>query len=213
MRLQIAIDMVDTAGLMDLTSKVWKIVDIIEVGTPVIMLEGLGAVRKLKQRFPTATILADTKIADGAGLETGYACDAGADIVTVLAVSDDQTVRGCIEEAHHHGRQVLVDLINVSDVIKRAQEIDAMGADYICVHTASDVQSTERNPIADLKKISHVVKNAKIACAGGINETTINTIMENSPEIIIIGSAITNADDPAAAASRYKALMQGTRHV
>jgi 3-hexulose-6-phosphate synthase len=203
MRLQVAIDLVDARGCVDLVDKVHDVVDIAEVGTPIIMLEGVHAVEKLRAAYPHLCVLADTKIADGAKIEAGYACRAGADIVTVLATSDDLTVKGVIDEAHAEGREALVDLINVPDVIARSRQLDEMGADYICVHTASDVQATGKNPIEELKKIKSSVKKAKIACAGGINMSTIREIKAVGPDIVIIGGGITRADDPYAAAKAY----------
>lgn len=209
MKLQIAIDLCNTEGLLELVSNVKDVVDIVEVGTPIIMLEGQLGIIKLREKYPDLIILDDTKIVDGGKIEAGYACAAGADIVTVLACADDITIKDVIEETHKHNRKTMVDLINVSDVITRAKEIDAMGADYICVHTASDVQKTGKNPLDELKLIKSVVKNAKLACAGGINLKTIASIVELEPEIVIIGSGITMAEDPKAMATLYQKYIKG----
>lgn len=208
MKFQLAIDLHGIPELIELSKKINDTVDIIEVGTPILMLEGLHSVSALREILPTVKILADTKIVDGASLETQYAIDAGADIVTVLAVADDKTIQDCIETAHKSNKEVLVDLINVKNIAQRAQQIDAMGADYISVHTASDVQSEVRNPLNDLKMIINVVKNAKISCAGGINFTTIEAIKSLNPDVVIIGSAICNHDDPKTEAQKYSAIIK-----
>lgn len=209
MKLQVAIDLCDTEGLLAMAKSVQDAVDIIEVGTPIIMLEGMKPVRKVREAFPDHLILSDTKIVDGGGLEARYACEAGADIITVLAVADDRTIQAAIEEAHRYGRKILVDLINVEDVVKRSEEIDQMHADYICVHTASDVQATGKNPIEELRRIASVVKEARLAAAGGINGDTVHDIMDAGADIIIIGSSITNAQDPKQMAQTYKNCMEG----
>ena len=209
MKLQVAIDLTDTKGLLAMAESVKDSVDIIEVGTPIIMLEGMHPVKKAKKAFPHHLILSDTKIVDGGELEARYACEAGADIITVLAVADNRTIQAAIEETHRYGRKILVDLINVEDVVKRSQEIDQMHADYICVHTASDVQATGKNPIDELCRISSVVKQAKLAVAGGINENTIFEVMQVGVEIIIIGSSITTASDPKLVAQTYKNYIKG----
>jgi len=209
MKLQIAIDLCDTEKLLELVSKVKDVVDIVEVGTPIIILEGQLGIIKLREKYPNMVILDDMKIVDGGKLEAGYACAAGADIVTVLACADDITIKDVSEETHKHHRKTMVDLINVTDVVSRAKEIDEMGADYICVHTASDVQKTGKNPLDELKKIKLVVTNAKLACAGGINLQTIASIVELEPEIVIIGSGITMAEDPRAMAVLYQSYIKG----
>lgn len=208
MKLQVAIDLVDTQGLLKLAASIYDLVDIVEVGTPVVMLEGQLPVRRLREAYPELTILDDTKIADGGALEAGYAVAAGADIMTVLAVSDDLTIQGVIQVAHEHGKKALVDLINVPDVVQRSSEVDAMGADYICVHTASDVQATGRNPLDELKAIKSVVKHAKLAAAGGINADTIHEIAAIGPEIVIIGGGITKAENPREAAQYYHDIVK-----
>jgi len=207
MRLQLAIDLVDKQGAVKLATALKDVIDIAEVGTPIIILEGVHAVEALRQAQPEMCILADTKIADGASIEAAYACQAGADIITVLAVSDDLTIKGTIEVAHAHGKQVLVDLINVPDVITRSRQLDEMGADYLCVHTASDVQATGRNPVEQLRQIKATVKKSRIACAGGINMKTIHEIVAVKPEIVIIGTGITKAADPYAAAKAYHDII------
>lgn len=208
MKLQVAIDLADTKEMLRLAEKICHIADIIEIGTPMIMKEGMVPVYEARKHFPNTLILSDTKIVDGGSLEAAYACEAGADIVTVLAAADDATIQGVIDKTHAYGRKTLVDLINIRDVVSRAQEIDRMGADYICVHTASDVQATGRNPLEELRKIKAVVKNAHLAAAGGINEETIADIMQAGADIVIIGSAITQKEDPVKEAERYKRYIK-----
>ena len=50
-------------------------------------------------------------------------------------------------------------------------------------------------------------KKAKIAVAGGISSKTIDKYAALKPEIIIVGSAIGNAEDPAAEAKAIKEAM------
>ena len=99
MRLQIAMDDGDTAHLLDVAEKIHDVIDIFEVGTPVIMLEGCHAVKAVKDAYPHMCVLADSKIMDGGALECLYLCRAGADIVTVLAVSDNATIKEVLETA------------------------------------------------------------------------------------------------------------------
>ena len=134
-----------------------------------LVKEVMAPVKAMKEKFPQVTVLADVKIADGGAIESGYAVDAGADIVTVLAIASDQTIMGARDAAHKAGREIYVDMLSVPDVVARAKELDAMGVDYIGVHTASDVQGLGKTPYEELRQISEVVKNAKIAAAGGIN--------------------------------------------
>lgn len=44
-------------------------------------------------------MLADLKIMDAAGYEVGQAAAAGADIITILGVAEDESIKGAVEEA------------------------------------------------------------------------------------------------------------------
>lgn len=209
MKLQMAVDIGDTAQLLKLTAMVHDCIDIIEVGTPMIILEGQVPVRALRVKYPDITILSDTKIMDGGSLEARYACEAGADIVTVLAAADNLTIKDVVDETRKYGKKAMVDMINVPDVAARAKELDAFGVDYICVHTASDVQGTGKTPLEELKKVVAIVKNAKVAVAGGINSKNIRSVVEFGPEIIIIGSGLACAPDPRRAATAYHKIIKG----
>lgn len=91
------------------------------IGTPVVINEGLRAVKELKDAFPSLKVLADLKIMDAGGYEVMKASEAGADIITVLGVSDDSTIQGAVDEAHKQNKKNMVDMINVKDMSARAQ--------------------------------------------------------------------------------------------
>jgi 3-hexulose-6-phosphate synthase len=181
---------------------VQDIIDIAEIGTPLIIKEGVRAVEEIREQFNSLSLLADLKIVDGGRDESELAFSAGADIVTVLGVADDITIQAVIRSAREWGKAVMVDMLCVLDTGERASEIDGMQADYICVHTAFDLQTISAPPLHELKTVKTVVTNARIAIAGGINEQTIGDIVDEGPDIVIVGSAITSSTDP-----RGKALM------
>lgn len=114
-------------------------VDIVEIGTPVVINEGLRAVKEMKEAFPSLKVLADLKIMDAAGYEVMKASEASADIITILGAAEDMSIKGAVEEARNQGKKILVDMIAVKDLETRAKEVDAFGVDYICVHTGYDL--------------------------------------------------------------------------
>lgn len=207
MELQLALDLVDIPGAKQAVSEVAEYIDIVEIGTPVVINEGLRAVKEVKEAFPHLTVLADLKIMDAGSYEVMKASEAGADIITVLGASDDSTIRGAVEEARKHGNKILVDLINVKDIAGRAQEVDAIGVDYICVHSGYDHQAEGKNSFADLKAIKAVVKNAKTAIAGGIKLDTLPDVIAAQPDLVIVGGGITGAADPKATAAQIRELV------
>ena len=206
-QLQVALDTLTIEQSLALLEKTGELVDIVEVGTPFIMEYGMEAVRRIRERFPALTVLADTKIADGAKIETASAVRAGADIVTVLAVSEDATIRDCIDEAHKHGVRVLVDMIAVKNLEERAGQIEDMGADFICVHNGYDTQNTVESPLDELMRIRKAVKKAKVAVAGGIKLSTLPEIVREKPDLVIVGGAITGSSDPANMCRKIREML------
>lgn len=173
MELQLALDLVNIQEGIELVKQVEEYVDIVEIGTPVVINEGLRAVKEMKEAFPSLKVLADLKIMDAAGYEVMKASEAGADIITILGAAEDMSIKGAVEEARNQGKKILVDMIAVKDLETRAKEVDAFGVDYICVHTGYDLQAVGKNSFEDLQTIKRVVKNAKTAVAGGIKLDTL----------------------------------------
>lgn len=208
MKLQIAIDMVNAEMGLKLVSEIHDVIDIVEVGTPMIVREGMLAVRLIKTHYPNVIVLADVKIVDGGDIESADAFEAGADLVTVLAVADDATIESVINTAKKHGKQVMADLICINDVEKRAKELDKMGVNYICVHTAHDVQNSGKTPFDELKRVMAVLQNAKAAVAGGINNKTIRLAKQIGPDIVVAGAALTQASNLRAAVIEMKNALK-----
>lgn len=207
MKLQLALDLVNIPEAIKLVKEVEEYVDIVEIGTPVIINEGLHAVKAMKEAFPSLQVLADLKIMDAGGYEIMKASEAGADIITVLGATDDLTIKGAVEEARKQGKSIMVDMINVKDIEQRAKEIDALGVDYICVHTGYDLQAVGKDSFAELQTIKRVVKHAKTAVAGGIKLATLPEAMKAQPDLVIVGGGIAAQEDPRSAAREIKALL------
>ena len=79
--------------------------------------------------------------------------------------------------------------------------------DVLAVHTGADAQAVGREPIQDLEVMTGCAKKSEIAVAGGISSKTIDKYVALKPEIIIVGSAIGNAEDPVAEAKAIKEAM------
>ena len=209
MELQLAIDLLNKEDAAELANKVKDYVDIVEIGTPIVINEGLPAVQHLNDNVDGVKVLADLKIMDAADYEVSQAVKFGADIVTILGVAEDASIKAAVDEAHKHGKQLLVDMIAVQDLEKRAKVLDDLGADYIAVHTGYDLQAEGQSPLESLRKVKSVISNSKVAVAGGIKPDTIKDIVAENPDLIIVGGGIANADDPVEAAKQCRAAIEG----
>lgn len=208
--LQLALDFVDLSRAVKVAHEGVKGgVDWLEAGTPLIKSEGLDAVRRLRREFPRHTIVADMKVMDAGRTEVEAAAKAGANIVDVLGVASLATIAECIEAARNYGCQIMVDLIEVRDVIERAREIEKLGANFIAVHTAIDEQMLGKGPFSVVEKVASAV-GIPVAAAGGINSETAILAVKAGAGIVIVGGAITKAQDACRAAMVIKeAISKG----
>lgn len=202
MKLQLAIDTLNLNEAVSLVNMIQKNIDIVEIGTPLMMLEGRKAIKVMKEEFPALEILFDAKIADAGGYESRLAFEAGAEYVTVLAVAGYQTIEECVKEATKYQKKVVVDMINIEKFEETVPKLEEIGVDVLAVHTGVDKQLLGQTPLKDLKRIKKFAKRTEVAVAGGINEHTLQNYVEVNPDIIIVGSGITSADDPVSAAKK-----------
>ncbi|RBP87611.1 3-hexulose-6-phosphate synthase [Cytobacillus firmus] len=210
MELQLALDLVNIPEAIELITEVEEHIDVVEIGTPVVINEGLRAVKEIKEAFPNLKVLADLKIMDAAGYEVMKASEAGADIITILGAAEDESIKGAVKEAKKQGKKILVDMIAVKDIEGRAKELDALGVDFICVHTGYDLQAVGQNSFEDLRAIKSVVRNAKTAIAGGIKLETLPEVVKAAPDLIIVGGGITGqADKKTTTAKMQEMIHQG----
>ncbi|MBY0007529.1 3-hexulose-6-phosphate synthase [Priestia aryabhattai] len=208
MELQLALDLVNISEAKEVVQEVQEYIDIVEIGTPVVINEGLKAVKEIKEAFPSLKILADLKIMDAGAYEVMKASEAGASIITILGATDNSTIKGAVEEAKKQGTQILVDMINVKNLEQRAKEVDALGVDYICVHTGYDLQAEGETPFEQLQTIKRVVKNAKTAVAGGIKLNTLPEVVQSQPDLVIVGGGITSEKDKRNVAEEMKKVVK-----
>ena len=132
MKLQVALDTLTLQDCIALLEETKGSVDIAEVGTPFVIEEGMVPVKEFKKRFPDIEVLADVKIMDAGKYEADKCFDAGADIVTVLGVSHDETIKGVVESAANHHKKVMVDMIAVENLEKRTVLVGCFYGEIIC---------------------------------------------------------------------------------
>ncbi|MCG1461108.1 orotidine 5'-phosphate decarboxylase [Staphylococcus epidermidis] len=98
MELQLAIDLLNKEEAAELAKKVEEYVDIVKIGTPIVINEGLPAVQHLNENISNAKVLADLKIIDAADYEVSQAVKFGADVVTIPGVTEDASIKDVVAE-------------------------------------------------------------------------------------------------------------------
>jgi 3-hexulose-6-phosphate synthase / 6-phospho-3-hexuloisomerase len=186
--------------------------DWIEAGTPLIKSEGMDAVREMKKALPTVRIVADMKTVDTGAMEVEMAAKAGADIVAMLASSDNSTIEDALRAARKYGVQIMMDLLTVSDPVKRSRELEALGVDYICVHVGIDQQMTGRDTIDFLREIVKEVRTP-VAAAGGIDARTGAQAVASGAAIVIVGGSIVRSAEVTASAKKIREAIDNAQTV
>ncbi len=184
--------------------------DWIEAGTPLIKSEGMNSVREMKKALPGTKIVADMKTVDTGAMEVEMAAKAGADIVAMLATSDNSTIEDAMRAAHKFGVQIMMDLLTVPDPVVRSRELDKLGVDYICVHVGIDQQMTGRNTIDFLKQIVTEV-NTPVAAAGGIDASSGAEAISSGAAIVIVGGSVVRSADVTASARKIREAIDNAK--
>jgi len=191
-KIQISIDVIDLDEALDLArASVRAGVDWLEVGTPLLLAEGLHAVRAFRNTFPDTPIVVDLKTMDGAGLEAEMMFKAGGDMVVVMGQAHDASIIEQVKMAQRYGKAVMCDVMLCPDKPARAREAQEMGVDYIIVHTGFD----ERNlipglsPLDDLPAVLQAV-DIPVQAVGGLSVPQAIQTLEMGAEIVVFGAPL-----------------------
>ncbi|MCD6502849.1 MAG: hypothetical protein DRN30_01395 [Thermoplasmata archaeon] len=206
--LQVALDVLSIKKALEIAEKAVRGgVDWLEAGTPLIKSEGMKCVKVLRDSFKDNYIVADMKTMDTGALEAEMAIRSGANIVTVMGLAPDETIESMVEKARELNAYVMADLMNVGDIIKRGQEVESLGVDIVCLHLGIDQQRKRRIDFDMVKKLSETLE-IPIAVAGGLNKETVALAVRAGAKVIIVGGAITKAEDPELATKEIKMSLE-----
>jgi 3-dehydro-L-gulonate-6-phosphate decarboxylase len=207
--LQVAMDYVSLPKALEMAVMVSPEVDIIEIGTPLCKSAGMEAVRAMREICPDKLILADLKTPDVGGLEATMAFDAGADMMTVIGGAALATVEQAYAVARKRGKEMLMELTGVRDIIARATEWRRIGIDRIVYHREWDAQSAGRMWTEDDKRVIRQLINMgyKVTITGGMTMELLPFFADLPVAVLICGRGIREAADPRAAARQMRLAL------
>jgi len=207
-KLQVALDFLNLARALKVARAAWEGgADILEAGTPLIKSEGLEAVRKLRELFPKAPIVADMKIMDTGRIEMEAAAKAGANLAIVMGAAAESTVKECIEAGRNYGIEVGVDLLGVTNPEELARKAAEWGAARIDVHIPIDDQMLAVEPFRALRELREAVR-VPLAVAGGLNSESVVNAVRAGADIVVVGGAISKSGDPREATEQIKKAIE-----
>lgn len=205
MKLQLALDRLTRDECFQILQETEEYIDWIEIGTGVIKEYGMSMIRDIRKAYPHKTIVADMKTCDAGKHEAIQAFEAGADITTVMAFSADKTISDTLGVAKEYGKRIMIDLLGVTEK-SRVEELHELGARLVSLHFGKDMQQEEEFH-TDMFLLVKDIPNLEVAVAGGINAESLPDILKKRPDTLIVGSAITKADNRQEMAAKMKGMM------
>lgn len=207
MKIQLALDRLSKQKCFQILEQTEQSVDWIEVGTGVIKQYGISIIKEIKEIYPNKTLVADMKTCDAGKHEAIQAFEAGADITTVMAFAANKTILDTLKVANDYQKRVMIDLLGVSDLSKMT-ELSKLGVDLVSLHFGKDMQE-EAEIHTDLFSLTRDFPHLEVAVAGGITLQSLPSIIKKNPDTIIVGSAITGAENCNEVAGKMKELIAG----
>ncbi len=202
MKLQISYDFTDLDKALEIAKQTAEYADVIEIGSLVLSNNGMHVVEEFKKKFPKNKILADTKLVDRVEEIIRLLCKP-ADLLTVLAGTDNDTIREAVRCAHACDIEVVLDLLDAPSREQSAHEAQTLGVDSLLFHNLA----TPTTALADLWAQVKENTSLPIFITDAIDRNNIDQILQLSPSGIVIGDAITKADNPAQEAAFFKSLL------
>lgn len=206
--LQIALDNLTLDDAMNALADVGDIVDIIEVGTILLISEGKKSISKIKEKYPNKIILGDAKIADAGNILSEMLIKSKADIITVICCADIATIKGANNVCKLNKKDLQIELTGYWD-FDQAKAWKEVGVEQVVYHRSRDAQADGVNwSEKDIKKIKQLVDMGfKVTITGGVSLEDLDLFKDIKVYIIIAGRAIRDAKNPKNAALEFQKLL------
>lgn len=199
---QISLDLTTIAEAIETAELALRCgVDWLEAGTPLILAEGLQAVRALRERFPDTPIVADLKTMDGGYLEAEMMAKAGANYVVVMARAHEETIRVVCQAGREHGVAVMGDNLGCPNMVDGAKRLEDLGCDVIIHHIGYDERrgiaargDQAPTPLDELEQVVAAV-DVPVQAVGGLSiEQAMQTPKLGAPMVVIGAPLAINPD-------------------
>lgn len=207
MKIQIALDLTSLEDARAIMKDVYGYIDIVEIGM-LFSYVGYEGYHVLKQEFPNVEYLIDQKVTDGGYFCTLEAAKHGAQYITVVGATDIETVASAMKASKETGVKVVIDMLGVENLYEKTKQLDDLGVHYINIHTPADLQAQGKTPFENLRLLNSIIKNSKVAVAGGINTENIINILPYHPDIVIIGGALIKSENRREYAKKLKKIIE-----
>lgn len=199
---QISLDLTNLDEALATAEQAMKVgVDWLEAGTPLILAEGLHAIRGLRARFPNTPIVADLKTMDGGYLEAEMMAKAGATHVVVMARAHEETIKCVVKAGRDYGIGVMGDNLGYETMVDGAKRLEDLGCGYVIHHIGYDerrgIAAMGRRPPNPLDQLREVVNavSVPVQAVGGLSlEQAISSPSYGAPLVVIGAPLVIDSD-------------------
>jgi 3-hexulose-6-phosphate synthase/6-phospho-3-hexuloisomerase len=172
-------------------------VDWLEVGTPLIIAEGMNGVRALRKEFRDVPIVADLKTMDGGWLEAEMMAKAGATHVVVMERAHAETIKVVVKAGKDFGVKVMGDNLAASDMVAAAKRLEDLGCDFVIHHIGYDQRrgivasgGTCPSPLDQLREVVQTVR-IPVQAVGGLSIEQAMRTPEYGAPLVVLGAPLT----------------------
>lgn len=172
-------------------------VDWLEVGTPLIIAEGMNGVRALRKEFRDVPIVADLKTMDGGWLEAEMMAKAGATHVVVMERAHAETIKVVVKAGKDFGVKVMGDNLAASDMVAAAKRLEDLGCDFVIHHIGYDQRrgivasgGTCPSPLDQLREVVQTVR-IPVQAVGGLSIEQAMRAPEYGAPLVVLGAPLT----------------------
>jgi 3-hexulose-6-phosphate synthase/6-phospho-3-hexuloisomerase len=190
-------------------------VDWLEAGTPLILAEGMRAVRALREQFPEIPIVADLKTMDGGYLEAEVMAKAGATHVVVMARAHEETIKEVVKAGADFDVGVMGDNLGCEDMVEGARRLAELGCGYVVHHVGYDERrgiaarnEIAPNPLDQLRAVVDAVE-VPVQAVGGLSiEQAVQTPEYGAPLVVLGAPLAIDADSFRAADGNVESSLR-----
>jgi 3-hexulose-6-phosphate synthase/6-phospho-3-hexuloisomerase len=187
-------------------------VDWLEAGTPLLVQQGLAAVRALRARFPQHGIVCDFKVCDGGEFFGRLASEAGATHFDIMAAAHEATIRGAVRAAGKYGLTAIADTMFCADPVAAALRVQRVGVNMIGWHLGFDHRNENRGLTA-LDGLDELLRAVRIPVqvVGGLSVAQAIEAARRGAASVVVGGPLVPGDRGTGLAATLREIVQGVR--
>jgi 3-hexulose-6-phosphate synthase len=178
-------------------------VDWLEIGTPLIVSQGVAPIGQMVRAFPNYPVLADYKTMDSGGKNVHRTKGQGGHIMTVCANAPDETVKAAVAASKETDVMVVVDTIGVKNQAVRARQCEEWGVHSIYLHYGADqrVADASQDSTQWLDEVLAAVKiPVGVGCFGV--EDAVRAVQRGA-QLVAIGHPVISGPNPLEELTRF----------